>query len=102
MKIADKMLVMKKGDGEIILILVITTIIGLLIWNYGPKTDEELEAYLTNVNQGVEYINTMQGQSQYSGFDIQCEHEFVITSKYNWLLRSYKTISKCIKCGKTI
>lgn len=92
----------KKGCGEIILILVIATIIGLLIWNYGPKTDEEAEAYLTNVRQGVEYINTMQGQSPYSSFDIQCEHEFAVTSKYNWLLGSYKTISKCIKCGKEI
>ena len=31
-----------------------------------------------------------------------CEHEFVITSQYNWFLKAYKTVSKCIKCGKVI
>ena len=32
----------------------------------------------------------------------QCEHEFAITSEYNWFFKSYKTYSKCIKCGKEI
>lgn len=31
-----------------------------------------------------------------------CEHEWVIKSKYNWLLKSYKTYSVCSKCGKEI
>lgn len=30
---------------------------------------------------------------------VQCEHEFVVTSRYNILLNKYKTFSKCIKCG---
>lgn len=34
--------------------------------------------------------------------EIECEHEFVITSRYVWLLNKYKTYSKCIKCGKEI
>lgn len=34
--------------------------------------------------------------------NIQCEHEFVTTSRYNWLLNAYKTYSKCTKCGKEI
>lgn len=34
--------------------------------------------------------------------EIECEHEFVTTSRYNLLLGSYKTYSKCIKCGKEI
>lgn len=29
----------------------------------------------------------------------ECEHEFVVTSKYDWWWRSYKTFSKCVKCG---
>lgn len=33
---------------------------------------------------------------------VQCEHEFVTTSKYMWLRQSYKTISKCTKCGEEI
>ena len=31
-----------------------------------------------------------------------CEHEWVITSKYDFMRESYKTISKCSKCGKEI
>jgi len=31
-----------------------------------------------------------------------CEHDYVITSKYDWLFEQYKTISKCTKCGKEI
>ena len=32
----------------------------------------------------------------------ECDHEFVITSKYDWWRQSYKTISKCAKCGEEI
>ena len=31
-----------------------------------------------------------------------CEHDWVVTSKYVLLRNSYKTISKCSKCGKEI
>lgn len=31
-----------------------------------------------------------------------CEHDFVITSKYDFWRSSYKTISKCTKCGKIV
>lgn len=31
-----------------------------------------------------------------------CQHEYVISSKYDCLLEQYKTISKCTKCGKEI
>lgn len=31
-----------------------------------------------------------------------CEHDFVITSKYDFWRNSYKTISKCTKCGKVV
>lgn len=31
-----------------------------------------------------------------------CEHEWVIKSTYNWILKSYKTYSVCSKCGKEI
>lgn len=32
----------------------------------------------------------------------QCEHEWVVSSKYDLLFKSYKTISKCAKCGKEV
>ena len=31
-----------------------------------------------------------------------CEHDWVITSKYDFWRQSYKTISKCSKCGEEI
>ena len=32
----------------------------------------------------------------------ECKHDWVVTSKYVLLRGSYKTISKCSKCGKEI
>ena len=31
-----------------------------------------------------------------------CEHDWVITSKYDYFRECYKTISKCSKCGKEV
>ena len=31
-----------------------------------------------------------------------CQHEWVITSKYDLIRDAYRTISKCSKCGKEI
>ena len=31
-----------------------------------------------------------------------CEHEFVMSSRYNWFFKQYQIVSKCIKCGKVI
>lgn len=31
-----------------------------------------------------------------------CNHEWVMTSKYDFLRECYKTISKCSKCGKEV
>ena len=28
-----------------------------------------------------------------------CEHEFVVSSKFNFWIKSYKTVSICQKCG---
>lgn len=31
-----------------------------------------------------------------------CEHNWVVTSKYDILWESFRTISKCSKCGKEV
>jgi len=31
-----------------------------------------------------------------------CEHDWVVTSEYDFIFKSYKTISKCSKCGKKV
>lgn len=33
---------------------------------------------------------------------INCNHEYITVSEYNWWFKSYKTFSRCIKCGKEI
>lgn len=33
---------------------------------------------------------------------VECEHDWVITSKYSWFTGQYKNISKCSKCGKVV
>lgn len=32
----------------------------------------------------------------------ECEHDWVVTSKYSFFTDSYKTVSKCSKCGKVV
>lgn len=34
--------------------------------------------------------------------EAECEHDWVITSRYSLWADAYKTISKCSKCGKTV
>jgi uncharacterized lipoprotein YajG len=31
-----------------------------------------------------------------------CQHDWVITSRYSFFTNSYKTVSKCSKCGQII
>lgn len=52
---------------------------------------------------GCEYktTNSSQGTTQTKQVK-ECEHDWVVTSKYNFWTESYKTISKCSKCGKVI
>ena len=40
--------------------------------------------------------------SQEEKLQENCEHEYVITSKFSPLTFRYKVISKCTKCGKEI
>lgn len=32
----------------------------------------------------------------------ECEHDWVVTSEYSWIFESYRTVSKCSKCGKVV
>lgn len=81
---------MKNNKGLTLVALIVTIIILLIIsfltlaviipWN---------DMKNTSIN-----INTNE--------QIECEHEWVVTSEYNFWLNKYKTISKCSKCGKII
>ena len=32
----------------------------------------------------------------------ECQHNWTISSEYSWLTNSYRTVSKCSKCGKVV
>lgn len=32
----------------------------------------------------------------------ECQHDWIISSEYSWLTSSYRTVSKCSKCGKVV
>ena len=52
---------------------------------------------------GCEYETTNSSQEITQTKQVkECEHDWVVTSKYNFWTESYKTISKCSKCGKVI
>lgn len=63
----------------IIAIVILLTIFGIVV------------SYL-NSEEHQNILNTMQN----------CEHDWVITSKYDFFRESYKTITKCSKCGKEV
>lgn len=50
----------------------------------------------------IENANTQDNVDIYKAQPKQCEHEWVISSKYDFIFSQYKTISKCSKCGKEI
>lgn len=56
---------------------------------------------------GITMIITMGAMEEYKTNNINheesnCKHDWVITSKYDWIRESYKTISKCSICGKEV
>ena len=69
----------------IIFIISIATIVGAI---YLITTTFEL------VKKEIDVITGKQIQ-----IESNCEHEYVITSEFSWLSDSYRTISKCTKCG---
>lgn len=78
-----------KREKGITLVALIVTIIVLLI-----LAGISIEMIMnTNIN---EYSNSIIQQEE------NCQHEYVITSKWDYFKDCYKTISKCSKCGKEV
>lgn len=48
------------------------------------------------------YSGEIEQQTTQNNIQDECVHDWVVTSKYNILTNSYKTISKCSKCGKEV
>lgn len=80
---------MKLNKGITLTSIVITITILLII----AGVVISLVMYNKEINQQENTISKAQEE---------CEHDWVITSKYDYFRKSYKTISKCSKCGKEI
>lgn len=63
----------------IITIIILLTIFGIMICYQNSEEHENI-------------VNNME----------KCEHDWVVTSKYDFFRESYKTITKCSKCGKEV
>lgn len=75
---------MRKISISSIVITIITIIILLTI--FGTMI------YYQNSEQHENIVNNMEN----------CEHDWVVTSKYDFFRESYKTITKCSKCRKEV
>lgn len=49
----------------------------------------------------IHYQNSEEHKNIVSNME-NCEHDWVVTSKYDFFRESYKTITKCSKCGKEV
>lgn len=75
---------MRKVSISSIVITIMTTIILLTI--FGTMI------YYQNSEKHKNIVSNMEN----------CEHDWVVTSKYDFFRESYKTITKCSKCGKEV
>lgn len=78
---------MEKNIGIGLVSLIITIVVILILTFVTLLIITGIKEIKTNTN--INKITIQNG----------CEHEFVITSRYNIFLQSYKTFSKCVKCG---
>lgn len=77
---------MSNHKGITLVTLIITIIVLVILAGIGIDLIME---------KNMKYVNE-------TNIEEYCNHEFVITSKYDWYRESYKTISKCTKCEKEI
>lgn len=76
---------MKEVIYSMFAVILFLAIIGFLVWGlFDAASDAQVDIYA--------YEELMK----------PCEHEFVMSSRYNWFFKQYQIVSKCIKCGKVI
>lgn len=69
----------------IAIVIICLAFIGFLVWGlFDAASDAKVDIYA------------------YEELLEPCQHEFVMSSKYNWFFRQYQIVSKCVKCGKVI
>lgn len=71
-----------------ILLLIVMMVGGLFILTGCAETTPTTIETTTTTNKTIEHK--------------ECKHDWVVTSKYSFWTDTYKTISKCSKCGKIV
>lgn len=79
---------LKREKGITLVALIVTIIVLLILAGISISM-------ITNTNLN-EYSNSIIQQEE------NCQHDYVITSKWDYFKDCYKTISKCSKCGKEV
>lgn len=85
-----------KRTSLIILIIVMVVILIIFCGCTSTEINNEINSNIPEEQNYIEQQEMIENQS------IECEHDWVVTSKYNFFLNSYRTISKCSICGKEI
>lgn len=49
-----------------------------------------------------EFTKTEKEGKQETNAQVNCEHDWVVTSQYSFWFNCYRTVSKCSKCGKVV
>ena len=75
-----------------ILVIILTIMVLLLIASLSILI-------LVRVN---EFTKTEKEGKQETNAQVNCEHDWVITSEYSFWFNCYRTVSKCSKCGKVV
>lgn len=56
----------------------------------------------TDIDVDAVQSQQLEEQHRIESLQAECEHDWVVTSKYDFIWRQFRTISKCSKCGKEI
>ena len=83
----------QKDKGISSISIVITSVVVMIFLAITISVSCKLTSNYHPINENDENIIKKQEN---------CQHDWVITSKYDLVRDAYKTISKCSKCGKEI
>ena len=79
---------MNNKKGITLVVLIVTIIVMIIIASVAIVGCMDIK--IENIDTQTQEINH------------NCEHEWVITSEYDYMFGAFRTISKCAKCGSKI
>lgn len=87
---------------KITIVILNIAIIAILFILTGCTSNETNTINQTQNNISKEQQDYVENQEALIVQNEECEHDWVITSEYDWIFSQYRTVSKCSKCGKVI